>query len=727
MAKQIMMSRKIYLPAGFIILVWFHPACAQQRKLTLSESVLGQYRQFKPETFDFVKAIPETDDFSFVENFTSLKRISGADGKIQEIMDLKKLNFLLEGIGANKRNSFPYDLVWESSHSFRFGSENIYRVDLSKEGGKISEIMAPGSQVANLHISYDGKMAVYTRENNLFLLTAGKKELAITSDKNPAIVNGSDYVHRQEFGIHEGIFISPKGNHVAWYRKDETMVTDYPLVNSSQRIAKVTPVKYPMAGMTNEQVTLGIYTPATGKTIFLKTGEPADQYLTAVSWDPSEKYVFVGILNRAQNHLKLNRYSAETGDFINTLFEEKHDKWVEPENPPYFLKNTPDVFIWQSERDGYNNLYLYNTSGKLLMQLTREKNPVLNILGTDAKEQFLYYSTSDDLGMSEKIFRVNLKNGKSNVLTPEKGKHSAVLSANGNYLFTQYSSLNTPNISSLIQTRNGTKRIIKESENPYKDIALPKAEFVTITASDGKTPLNGRLIRPLNFDPSKKYPVIVYVYGGPHAQLVSDSWLGGASLWEYYMAQEGYVMFTLDNRGSANRGFEFENVIHRRLGQEEIKDQMKGVEYLKSLPFVDADRMGVYGWSFGGFMTTTLLTSYPGVFKAGVAGGPVMDWKFYEIMYGERYMDTPEENPEGYALTALPDKCKNLNSRLLIIHGAQDDVVVMQHSLEFINACIKDGKQVDFFVYPDHKHNVIGKDRIHLKEKITDYFNLHLK
>jgi dipeptidyl-peptidase-4 len=256
---------------------------------------------------------------------------------------------------------------------------------------------------------------------------------------------------------------------------------------------------------------------------------------------------------------------------------------------------------------------------------------------------------------------------------------------------------------------------------------MPKLQMVTFTAADGKTPLYGRMITPPNMDPAKKYPVIVYVYGGPHAQLVTNRWLGGASLFEYYMAQQGYIMFTVDNRGSDGRGMEFENVIHRQLGQNEMADQMQGVEFLKSQSFVDANRMGVYGWSFGGFMTISLMLNHSDVFKVAVAGGPVCDWKYYEVMYGERYMDTPQDNKEGYDKTSVINKAENLKGKLLVIHGAQDDVVVMQNSLEFINACIKKGRAVDYFLYPDHKHNVRGKDRVHLNSKIADYFMTHLK
>ncbi len=411
---------------------------------------------------------------------------------------------------------------------------------------------------------------------------------------------------------------------------------------------------------------------------------------------------------------------------VKTLFEEKHPKYVEPENELIFISPSSNQFIYQSEKDGFNHLYLYDTNGKFIKQLTKGKWAVLNVLGFDKKRENIYYTSTQVSATEVHAYQVNIKSGKITALTSEKGVHSVKISANGQFIFDQYSNLETPNIAQIIAPSSGKKTILLSAANPYKEYNMPKAELFTIKSADNTTDLHTRIIKPTNFDANKKYPVIIYVYGGPHAQLVTNSWLGGARLWEYYMAQKGYIVFTVDNRGSANRGLEFENVIHRQLGQAEMADQMKGVEYLKSLPYVDQERIGVHGWSFGGFMTISLLLNYPDVFKAGIAGGPVCDWKYYEIMYGERYMDMPEENPDGYALTNVINKAEKLKSKLLIIHGAQDDVVVMQHSMEFINACIKKSIPVDYFLYPDHKHNVMGKDRIHLMQKITQYFDDYL-
>jgi dipeptidyl-peptidase-4 len=519
------------------------------------------------------------------------------------------------------------------------------------------------------------------------------------------------------------------GTQLAYYRKDETMVGNYPIINWNEREAVNKDLKYPMAGMTSEQVTLILYDVASEKKITIQTGEPKDQYLTMVSWEPSGKYIFVGILNRDQNHLKFNKYDAITGAFVKTLFEEKATTWVEPQHALTFVPNNPNQFIYQTDFNGYNQMYLYTTDGKLLKNLGFKDVVVTNLLGFDGTNTKINYIGTANNGLDRQLYQVDIKSGKTIQLTTISGTHNASVSSDGMLVLDQYSNATTPNEISIlnIKTKMAATTLVK-ADNPFTGkIDMPRIEMVSLTAADGTTPLNGRLIYPANFDATKKYPVMVYVYGGSHAQLVTNKWLGGAGYFDLYMAQQGYVVFTLDNRGSDARGKKFCEVTHRNLGVNEMADQMKGVDFLKSKSFVDTNKIGVFGWSFGGFMTTSLLTSQPDTFKVGVAGGPVIDWKYYEIMYGERYMDTPQDNPEGYAKTSLLDKVKNLKGRLLVIHGAQDPVVVQQHSMNFIEASIKGGKQVDYFLYPNHEHNVGGKDRIHMYAKIADYFDVHLK
>jgi len=665
-------------------------------------------------------------NYTYIDKWSSIMQVSVKNNVKDTVFKLNNVNKQLEiNKIPIKRYIAAYNYYDENNISFY--SENNFIV-YSLNDKKIFFSIKLGDNSKNKKFCKANNNIAYTVDNNLFLADKDSKIIQITNDKDKGIVNGDAYVHRQEFGIDKGIFWSPKGNYLAFYRKDETMVADYPLVDVNTRIATVKNTKYPMAGETSEQVTLGIYNLKNKKTVFIKPTGNADDYLARITWDPSEKYIYIAELNRGQNHLKLNKFDANTGKFIKTLFEEKNKKYVEPEHDMIFLKSKPNHFLWYSERDGFNHLYLYKTTGKLKKQITKGSWVVTDFLGFDKKEENIYISSTAVTPIERHTFKVSLKSGEMKQLTKAKGTHEVKINSAGTYFIDSYTSTTIPRKVILNDMEGQLNKEIYNVENPLKDYKIGEMTINTLKSADDKTDLYYRMIKPVDFDPNKKYPVIVYVYGGPHAQLVNDVWLGGNYIhWHYYMATKGYIMFTLDNRGSANRGFDFESVIHRECGQKEMADQMKGIEYLKSLPYVDADRIGVDGWSYGGFMTTSLMLNYPKTFKVGVAGGPVIDWKYYEVMYGERYMDTPKENPEGYKKTSLLNKADKLDGRLLMIHGAIDPVVIQQNSLDFLNKCIENGKQIDYFVYPNHEHNVRGKDRMHLMKKITRYFDDFLK
>ena len=543
-------------------------------------------------------------------------------------------------------------------------------------------------------------------------------------------------VHRNEFGIDGGLFWSPEHSRLAFYRMDQSMVKDYPIVNTKAREAEVRNIKYPMAGMKSHEVTVGVWDLTAEKLVYLQTARDTtvherEMYLTNIAWSPDEKYVFIAKVNREQNHMWLEQYDAVTGAFMKVLFEETNPRYVEPCEPMIFTPKG-DQFLWYSMRDGYKHLYLYNLDGTLVKQVTKGEYEVEGFIQFDKKGEniFIYANKGNPAGRD--AYRVNLKKGMMECLTMQEnglhGNHTIMLNDNCNTWVDIWSSVDVPMRADLRDLKH--KNVIHTfytSENPLKDYAMPGVKLGTIKAADGETELYYRLITPPNMEQGKKYPTLVYVYGGPHSQLVTDSWLGGGNLYFMFLAQHGYVVFTVDNRGTDNRGFEFESCTHRHLGEIEMADQMEGVKFLKSLPYVDQDRMGVEGWSFGGFMTITLKLAHPEVFKVGCAGGPVIDWKWYEIMYGERYMDTPQENPEGYEANCLLNKAKDLEGHLLIIHGAEDNTVVWQHSLEFIERCINNLKQVDYFVYPHHEHNVRGRERNHLYYKMFQYYEDHLK
>lgn len=543
-------------------------------------------------------------------------------------------------------------------------------------------------------------------------------------------------VHRNEFGINGGLFWSPKQSRLAFYRMDQSMVVDYPLVNTKAREAEPMPIKYPMAGMQSHWVTVGVYEPATEKLIYLNTCRDTtvherEMYLTNIAWSPDEKYVYIAKVNREQNHMWLEQYDAATGAFMKVLFEETNPRYVEPCEPMIFTPKG-DQFLWFSMRDGYKHLYLYNADGSLVKQVTKGEYEVEEFIQFDKKGEHIFvYANKGNLAGRD-AYRVNLKKGTMECLTMQEnglhGTHTVALNEAGTTWVDVWSSVDVPARADLrdLKHKNPLKTFYT-AENPLEDYAMPGIELGTLKAADGKTDLFYRLITPPDMKPGEKYPTLVYVYGGPHSQLVTDSWLAGGNLYFLFLAQQGYVVFTLDNRGTDNRGFEFESCTHRHLGEIEMADQMEGVKFLQSLPYVDKDRMGVEGWSFGGFMTITMKLAHPEVFKVGCAGGPVIDWKWYEIMYGERYMDTPQENPEGYEATSLLNKAKNLQGRLLVIQGAEDNTVVPQHSTEFIERCINNYRQVDYFAYPHHEHNVLGRERLHLYQKMFQYYEDFLK
>ncbi len=575
------------------------------------------------------------------------------------------------------------------------------------------------------------RATAFVEDYQLFVVDGQGQKHQLSTDGSREIVYGQS-VHRDEFGITKGTFWSPDGQRLAFYRMDQSMVTDYPQVNIDPRVAELEPDKYPMAGMTSHKVTVGIFDLKSGKTIYLKTPDNPDNpevpvYFTNIAWSPDGQTVYMFELNRDQNDCRLVSYDALNGQRLAELCRETSTKYVEPLHPIQFLPWDSQKFILQSQKDGYNHLYLYNIKGEQLKQLTSGQWVVTQLLGFNKKQKSVVIASKEKHALQENLYAVDLKTLKRTLLDNGEGVHHGNLSASGTLLYDKYTTPTVPNNIDLVSTDNGKSCRLLTAENPWHEFIVPQYESGSIKAADGMTDLYFRMVKPADFDPTKKYPTVVYVYGGPHAHNVEASWHWQSRSWETYMAQKGYIVFILDNRGSENRGRDFEQATFRQLGQIEMQDQMKGVDYLRSLPYVDMSRLGVHGWSYGGYMTISLMTNYPDVFKVGVAGGPVIDWKWYEVMYGERYMDTPEQNPEGYAKTSLISKAKNLKGKLQIIIGYNDPTVVPQHALSFLKACAEAGTQPDFFAYPGEGHNMMGHNSVHLHERITQYFEDYLK
>lgn len=690
-----------------------------QNKLFTELDAAGANYKLYPTSLSQLQWISNTDQFSWTEG----KFIFGSGAQqpaTDTLLSLEDLNSWMIEAGTDSIKRMP-SLQWTKATTalFQF-KHDFYTLDLYNK--KVQLFASLPEEAENIQLSGKKSKIAYTIDNNLFVFD-GNKHVQISNE--PEGVQCGKSVHRNEFGINGGIFWSPDEKKLAYYRMDERMVSNYPLVDVSNRIATLKNERYPMAGMTSHEVSLLVFDLETQANTKVITEGPSDQYLTSVTWHPESKSIFVGLLNRGQNHLQMMHYDATNGTKINMLFEEHDDHYVEPMHPLHFVPGNNNQFIWLSDRNGFRHCYLYDTAGKLIKQLTDGEWEVISLSGIDPKGEQVFITATKESPLEQNTYAVQLKNSKIKRLTSQKGVHRSQMSNSGRYLLDTYSNRETARETWIIDTKAKNDRLLHKAENPLAAYTLGAMEIFTLQANDG-TPLYCRLIKPMNFDPEKKYPAIIYVYGGPHAQMITESWMGGASFYLNYLAQKGYVVFTLDNRGSAKRGKSFEQIIHRKLGQIESEDQMQGVAYLKSLPWVDADRIGVDGWSYGGFMSINLKLNHPETFKVAVAGGPVIDWQLYEVMYGERYMDTPEENPDGYHAANLLNQVDKLEGKLLVIHGDMDPVVVWQHSLQFLKACIKAGKLVDYFVYPGYEHNVRGRDRSHLIKKITTYFDENL-
>lgn len=741
---------------------------AQEKKtFTLNDVIPGgdNYFNLVPKS---MPGLQWWGDICVRTDIENIKKIDTKSGKESILVTLEEVNealkngempYKLTGHIKPLRTLMAASLPWGDRNVITFtqyddrtpGQKYMIWYDFSKK--KIVNLFnLQGEGPTNFDFCKENGYMAYTIGNDLYVA----HERDFSSMVNPKVTGNQQQekdvvygqaVHRNEFGIMKGTFWSPKGTYLAFYRMDQSMVTDYPQVNTTARIAELVPDKYPMAGMTSHKVTVGIYNVKDGKTIYLQAGDPTDRYFTNISWGPDEKSIFVIELNRDQNHAQLVQYDAVSGQKIGVLYEEKHARYVEPQHPLIFLPWDDSQFIYQTQRDGFNHLYLMDTKTKLkgewktgkdsedkyceylkAIPLTEGNWLVQDVLGFNTSRKEIIIASTEISPLQTNIFSLNVKNGKRTLIGMEDGTHQAKLSASGTYLIDYFTSNNVPREISILPTTGKKGTTLFTATDPLKEnYNLPEITVGTIKAADGETDLYYRLIKPVNFDPNKKYPAIIYVYGGPHAQMIHNTRFYDARGWDLYMAQQGYVMLTVDNRGSDNRGIKFENCTFRHLGTEEMKDQVQGAKFLQSLPYVDADKIGVHGWSFGGFMTTNLMLTYPDIFKVGVAGGPVIDWQFYEVMYGERYMDTPQANPEGYKESNLRLKAGNLKGRLEVIIGGMDPTCVPQHSISFLRACIDAGTHPDFFIYPEDGHNMMGRDRVHLHEHITRYFLDHLK
>ncbi len=733
-----MRTRLTAVAAALVLLSAPGEAMAQKQRFRLSDLVVGG------DTYYQVSAVKTKyptwwGDTCVRRETDRCLAVDQATGGERELFTLDRVNAALALAGAGAVGHLM-------GVTFPVAGEPLALVELPRrlalvdwEEGKVAWQAPLDPERSAQDWSARSRNLAFVKGHNLYVTTADGRTVAVSSDGSDDLRYGES-VHRDEFGITKGTFWSDDGRRLAFYRMDQSMVSPYPQVtfgvggdpsDGSSRCARCVPDRYPMAGEASHKVGVGVYDVERGTTVYLETGDPTDRYFTNIAWAPDGRTVYLVELNRDQNHACLDSYDAATGRFVARLYEETDEKYVEPLQPVRFLPWDASMCIYQTRRDGYNHLYLCRltpTRFQVVRQLTRGAFEVIDLLGFNERERTAVYTSNEDDPIGCTLHAVDMS-GRAARLGGAQGWHSAVLSPSGRYAIDRWSSPAVPGRIDIRPTarKGGDGLAMFAADDPWRDYDVPEMRVGTLKAADGVTDVYYRLVLPTGFDPSRKYPAVVYVYGGPHAHNIDAGRNWGARGWDVWMAQNGYVMFCLDNRGGEHRGKAFEQATFRRLGEEEMKDQLRGVDFLKSLPYVDAGRIGVHGWSFGGFMAANLMTSYPDVFRVGVAGGPVVDWRLYEVMYGERYMDTPQANPEGYARSSLLNRAGSLKGRLLVVYGGNDPTCVPQHALSFVRACIDAGTHPDLFTYPGDGHNMTGTDRVHLHEHISRYFDDFLK
>jgi dipeptidyl-peptidase-4 len=697
----------------FTLVLFYTRLQSQQQSLTIEDCFNPKY---SPMGLRGVQWIPNTNRFTQIKGSAVL---STDPNNLQSdtLFTLETLSSLVSAEGGELK-FFPA-LNWKTENECWFVNKGKLLVYNTADKTLIAKRKF-NEQFEAIEISESTLNTALVEKNNLTIVTASGAR-RITEDGGNGIVYGQA-VHRNEFGINKGLFWNNDGQKLAFYRMDETRVTQYPLTNIANGPATNSYIRYPMAGDSSHSVKIGVYNCLTEETIYLKTDGPYDQYLTNIAWSPDGQFIYLAWVNREQNHMQLRKYRTTDGNLDKVVYEEKNEKYVEPEHPPIFIPESGNKWLWMSEINGHNHLYLMDDN-RTPIALTKGNWDVTNFLGFAKDHSGFYYESTQESPLQRHVYFLKFRDRNLNPvkITKGVGTHEVMLNTWAGTYLDVFTSMQVPKRYSVHKLDGTLINQVFEGPNPLSEFRIGEIRVEPVMLKNN-TALYGRMFLPPDFDPKKKYPLLVYVYGGPHIQMVTERWLGGGQLWMAYLAQKGVIVYTVDNRGSANRGFDFESVTHRNLGTVEMSDQLFALKELVKRGFIDTNHLAIHGWSFGGFMTTSLMTRAPGTFKLGIAGGPVIDWKYYEIMYTERYMDKPGENPEGYKKANLLGYVDQLKGKLLMIHGMDDDVVVPQHSYMYLQEAVKKmNANVDFYLYPGHKHNVVGPDRAHLYKKITQY------
>ncbi len=609
----------------------------------------------------------------------------------------------------------------------RYSSKANFYV-YSRVTGKM-QMVSPSGKQQYADFSPDGRKVAFVRDNNLFItdLVTGN-ESAITSDgKRNQIINGSsDWVNEEEFALTQSFFWSENGNYLAYFKFDESDVKEFSFEMYDGLYPTMITYKYPKAGEANSKVDIYMYEVATGKNTKVELGERGDDYLPRIKWTRDDTKLCVTKMNRLQNKLELYLVDAPTAKG-KKIFTEVSKSFIEITDDLYFLDNKKQ-FVWTSNMDGYYHIYLYNLDGSLAKQITKGSWDVTRFYGYSESIGKYFYQAAQKSALERQVYAIDSR-GKTSLLSQTDGTNDASFSNNFKYMSLTYSKVDKPFYCTLRETGGKDLRVLEDNSDVNQSLALfdlQPVEFFNFT-TDEQVNLNAFMIKPPNFDATKKYPVLMYMYGGPGSQAlptqtVLDQWDGPTVLWMKMLAQRGYLIVSVDNRGTAARGRDFNAAIYGQLGKLETEDQAATCRYLTSLPYVDKNRIGAWGWSYGGYLSALLITKHPDLFKMAVSVAPVTNWRFYDSIYAERYLGLPQDNPKGYDDNSPINFTRALTGKLLLIHGTADDNVHFQNSMEFVNKLVKDKKQVDVFFYPNRNHGIYGGGAtMHIYTKITDY------
>ncbi|GAB2620209.1 S9 family peptidase [Belliella aquatica] len=658
-------------------------------------------------------------------NGSSVVKINVATGKVEQtLIDGAKIGVNFSSYSFNSDETKAL-IASSTERIYRRSSKSIYHlVDLAT--GE-AQLLIDGAKIMYASLSPDNDKVAYVKDNNLFFVElASNKITQVTQDgKWNHIINGSaDWVYEEEFSMAKAFDWSPDGKKLAFIRFDENDVPEFNMQTWGELYPQDYKFKYPKAGEKNAEVSIHVYDLASQKTINVNSGEEKDIYLPRIYWTSNSNTLAYLRLNRLQNQLDLLYANTATGD-SKLVLQEKSDTYVDLNynDNLYFLKDNKG-FIRTSEQDGFKHIYHHEESGKLIRQVTSGKWEVSSMVGVDEKGKKIYFISTEASPLERNLYVINMDGKGKKILTPEKGTHSVNMSKDFKYYIGYHSDANSPSKVTLNHASGKQLQVLEDNQelkDKLKNFAISEKEFFDFKTVEG-TSLNAYMIKPADFDPTKKYPVLMYVYGGPGSQNVTNSWGGTRDFWHHHLAAEGYIVVCVDNRGTGARGRDFKHSTYANLGKIEVEDQIAGAKHLGTLPYVDKGRIGIWGWSYGGYMSSLALMIGNDVFKSAIAVAPVTTWRYYDTIYTERYLQTPQLNAAGYDDNSPITHVNKLKGNLLLIHGTGDDNVHFQNAVDLVDALIKADKQFDSFYYPNRNHGISGGNTSwHLYNMMTDF------